>query len=328
MHSVYLNIGSNRGQRQALISAAVGRVAALYPQAVLRLSPWVESRACGYESAHGFLNIGVALDFGDSDALPQPEDMLHNLQAIERDMAPESPHRNADGSYRDRELDIDIIDFDGMVVETEELTLPHPRAEARAFVMEPMEFLCPGWHPDRVRGARRKKSIADMHRDTVAEFKLRAKTPLVMVLDNVRSLNNVGSVFRSADAFALEGVVLCGITACPPDPQIHKTALGAEESVDWRHFDSTLQAVATLRAEGYTVCSLEQVHGSVALQDVKLRDGEKIALIAGNEVNGVDPAVVDASDYCIEIPQSGTKHSLNVAVSSAVAMWQIYQQTV
>ena len=98
--------------------------------------------------------------------------------------------------------------------------------------------------------------------------------------------------------------------------------------MDWRQFDCSLQAVATLRAEGYTVCSLEQVHGAVALQDVKLRDGEKIALIAGNEVNGVDPAVVDASDYCIEIPQSGTKHSLNVAVSSAVAMWQIYQQTV
>lgn len=323
MHTIYLNIGSNRGQRRSLIEAAVGRIAILWPEAILRRSPWVESAPWGYASEHPFLNLGVALDFAD-DAMPDALEMLHALQNLEHELAPESEHRNADGSYRDREIDIDIIDYDGRVIDSPELTVPHPRAEARSFVMEPMNYLCPGWHPDRVRGGRRKKSIADMNRDTVEEFRRRSKTPLIMVLDNVRSLNNVGSIFRSADAFALTGVVLCGITACPPDAQIHKTALGAEESVDWQYFATTLQAVAHLRAQGWTIASLEQVHGSVMLGDLKMPQSKGLALVAGNEVNGVDPAVVDASDFCLEIPQSGTKHSLNVAVSSAVAMWQVY----
>lgn len=170
----------------------------------------------------------------------------------------------------------------------------------------------------------KKKSIWEMGRMSVAEFRQAKKLPVVVVLDNVRSLNNIGAIFRTCDAFAVAAVVLCGISATPPSAEIHKTALGAEESVEWLYFDTTAEAVAELRARGYVIACLEQVHGSVALDDFVPLPEAKYAIVAGNEVEGVDQAVVDAADVCIEIPQSGTKHSLNVSVSAGVALWRFY----
>lgn len=167
----------------------------------------------------------------------------------------------------------------------------------------------------------KKKSIIDLHRISPAEFRAAAKLPIAVVLDNIRSLNNIGSIFRSSDAFAVSEICLCGITACPPSPEIHKTALGAEETVAWRKFDSTLDALAALKADGYVVCTIEQCEGSIALQDFAVVPGRKYALVLGHEVYGVDQQVVDASDLCIEIPQFGTKHSLNVAVTAGILIW-------
>ena len=169
-----------------------------------------------------------------------------------------------------------------------------------------------------------KKTIWEMGRDTLEEFRAKVKMPVVVVADNVRSLNNIGSIFRTSDGFAA-AVALCGISATPPSPEIHKTALGAEESVAWRYFATTAEAVATLRAEGYTIACLELVNGSVSLADFVPAPGAKYALVVGNEVDGIDQAIVDGADLCIEIPQSGTKHSLNVAVSTSVALWEFYK---
>ena len=163
-----------------------------------------------------------------------------------------------------------------------------------------------------------------MGRDSVEEFKRKRKIPLVVVLDNVRSLNNIGSVFRTSDAFRIEQLCLCGITATPPSAEIHKTALGAEDSVEWRYFTDTMDAVADLKSRGYTVCALEQVNGSVLLDGFAPASGGKYAVIAGHEVNGVDQRVVDACDLCLEIPQEGTKHSLNVSTSAAIALFHLY----
>jgi rRNA methylases len=171
-----------------------------------------------------------------------------------------------------------------------------------------------------------KKTIFDMGRDTVEQFKARPKIPVTVVLDNVRSLNNIGSIFRTADGFACREVVLCGISATPPSPEIHKTALGAEDSVDWRYFPTTAEAVSTLRAEGYRIACLELVRESVSLADFRVEPGVAYALVVGHEVEGVDPAIVDDADLCIEIPQYGTKHSLNVAVSTAIALWEFAKQ--
>ena len=324
MRTVYLNIGSNRGNRHEFIDAAVQAIGGAWPQALLRTSPEVESAPWGYESANPFMNIGVALDFADDAEMPAPVDMLHTLQDIEKAISANSPHRNADGSYRDRDIDIDIIDYDGLILDSAELALPHPRAEARAFVMEPMQFLCPGWTPGRNALSAKKKSIADMHRDSVAAFRAKAKMPICVVLDNIRSLNNIGSIFRTADAFCISEVVLCGISATPPSAEIHKTALGAEDTVAWRYFSTTAEAVDALRAEGWTITCLEQVHGSVELQDYRPAPGAKTAVIAGNEVAGVDPQIVAMCDAYLEIPQAGTKHSLNVAVSTAIALWHLF----
>lgn len=164
-----------------------------------------------------------------------------------------------------------------------------------------------------------------MGRVSVEDFRKADKIPLCVVLDNVRSLNNIGSIFRTCDGFAAAEVVLCGISACPPSAEIHKTALGAEESVNWRYFPTTAEAVDTLRAEGCKIVCLEQVQGSVSLDTFVPEEGQRYALIAGNEVDGVDPAIVDAADIWLEIPQSGTKHSLNVAVSTALAIWEFYK---
>ena len=171
-----------------------------------------------------------------------------------------------------------------------------------------------------------KKTIWDLNRVSVEEYKSNIeKHPFVVVLDNIRSLNNVGSVFRTADAFLVEKIMLCGITATPPNTEIHKTALGAEDSVEWQYFESTIDCVNALKASGYTICCLEQVKDSVALQDFVVERGKKYAIVLGNEVNGVEQAVVDACDVCIEIPQCGTKHSLNVSVSGGIAIWHFFK---
>ena len=171
-----------------------------------------------------------------------------------------------------------------------------------------------------------KKTIWDMNRLSIDGFKSAPKMPLVLVADNVRSLNNIGSLLRTSDGFAVAEVWLCGISAVEPGPEVHKTALGAEESVDWRHCATTLDAIAALRARGYTLCCLEQVMDSVELQDYRVDPASRYAIVVGNEVDGVDPTVVDVCDVCLEIPQMGTKHSLNVSVSAAVALWHFYEQ--
>lgn len=175
--------------------------------------------------------------------------------------------------------------------------------------------------------ARAKKSMADMHRVDVEQFHRQKKMPVVVVLDNIRSLNNIGSIFRTCDGFACNAVWLCGITATPPSPQIHKTALGAEESMDWSYFPTTREAVDRLHAEGYKVLCLEQVFDSVPLQNFIPAQGQKYALVVGNEVDGVDSAIVDMCDGYIEIPMSGTKHSLNVSVATAVTLWEFYRHS-
>lgn len=171
-----------------------------------------------------------------------------------------------------------------------------------------------------------KLQIEEMNRLDVAAFKAAEKLPLIVVLDNVRSVHNVGSIFRTADAFRLAGVWLCGITATPPSVDIHKTALGAEESVDWRYFSTTSEAVDTLKAEGYVVASVEQCHRSTLLTDFELDSAQRYALVMGHEVHGVAQDVVDASDLVIEIPQMGTKHSMNVSVAAGVVMWEFVRQ--
>ena len=165
-----------------------------------------------------------------------------------------------------------------------------------------------------------------MQRITVQEFREAEKMPLVVVLDDVRSMHNVGSVFRTADTFRVAEVVLCGITGCPPHAELHKTALGAEDSVSWRHFDTALEAVNTLRAEGYTVLSIEQVEHSTKLPRFCAERGRKYAVVLGNEVKGVHQEVVDASDGCLEIPQLGTKHSLNVSVTAGIVIYDFARQ--
>jgi tRNA G18 (ribose-2'-O)-methylase SpoU len=170
-----------------------------------------------------------------------------------------------------------------------------------------------------------KLKITEMNRLTPEEFKLTKKLPLVVVLDNVRSLHNVGSVFRTGDAFLIEAVYLCGITCTPPHAEIHKTALGAENTVDWEYFNETLDAVNKLKTEGYTVFSIEQAKGSILLPDIVLDKTQKYAVVLGNEVKGVQQKVVDACDGCIEIPQYGTKHSLNVSVTSGIIIWEFYK---
>jgi tRNA G18 (ribose-2'-O)-methylase SpoU len=171
----------------------------------------------------------------------------------------------------------------------------------------------------------RKLKIEEMGRMNVEEFKASEKMPLIVVLDDVRSMYNVGSVFRTADAFRVEAIYLCGITAQPPHPEIHKTALGAEDTVAWQHFPTALEAVQTLKAKGYTVFSIEQCEGSTLLSNLNSQlptVNSKYALVLGNEVKGVHQEVVDASDGCIEIPQFGTKHSLNVSTTAGIVIWE------
>lgn len=172
----------------------------------------------------------------------------------------------------------------------------------------------------------RKLKINELNRISAEEFKRVEKLPLVVVLDNVRSLHNIGSVFRTSDAFRVERIYLCGITATPPHPEMHKTALGAEFTVDWTYVNNAVEAVENLRREGYTVYSVEQAEGSIMLEDLTLDPSGKYAVVMGNEVKGVQQEVINASDGCIEIPQYGTKHSLNVSVTAGIVIWDLFKK--
>lgn len=168
----------------------------------------------------------------------------------------------------------------------------------------------------------RKLKITELNRLTTEEFKSREKTPLIVVLDNVRSLHNVGSVFRTSDAYLVEAVYLCGITSTPPHAEIHKSALGAENSVEWKYFEETAEAINELKAKGFEVLAIEQAEGSTMLNALEINPAKKYAVVLGNEVKGVQQTVVDACDGCIEIPQYGTKHSLNVSVTAGIIIWE------
>ena len=172
----------------------------------------------------------------------------------------------------------------------------------------------------------RKVRTIEMQRLTVEEFREAEKLPLVVVLDNVRSMHNVGSVFRTADSFRVEAVFLCGITSTPPSAEIHKTALGAEDSVSWQYFPTALDAVRQLRADGYMVYGVEQVEHSTKLHRFRADMGQKYAVVFGNEVKGVHQEVVDACDGCLEIPQLGTKHSMNVSVTAGIVIYKFAEQ--
>lgn len=174
----------------------------------------------------------------------------------------------------------------------------------------------------------RKLSMDELGRKTVEEFKQASKNPVVAVLDNIRSMHNVGSVFRTADAFLVEGVVLCGYTPQPPHRDIHKTALGATETVDWIYTATTLEAVQQLKAQGYRILGIEQTVGSISLETYTPVPGEKIAVVFGNEVEGVDQEVLKQCDGCLEIPQLGMKHSLNISVAAGIVLWKLSEQRI
>jgi tRNA G18 (ribose-2'-O)-methylase SpoU len=172
----------------------------------------------------------------------------------------------------------------------------------------------------------RKLLNEELDRLEIGAFKDSVKLPVVVVLDNVRSLNNIGSVFRTSDSFRLESIMLCGITATPPHKDIHKTALGATESVDWSYHKNTLDAIHALKKDGYVIISVEQVEGAVMLESFSADPGAKYALVFGHEMRGVQQAVVDVSDICLEIPQYGTKHSLNISVAAGIVIWEVFKQ--
>lgn len=165
-----------------------------------------------------------------------------------------------------------------------------------------------------------------MNRLTAEDYKKASKIPLILVLDNVRSLHNIGSVFRTSDAFRVEKIILCGISSCPPQPEIHKTALGAEFTVEWAYEEDCLQALKALRQQGYILFAAEQTTDSISLEDLRLDSGQKYALVLGNEVKGVQQEALDLCHHCVEIPQYGTKHSLNVSVASGILVWHFFEQ--
>lgn len=181
-------------------------------------------------------------------------------------------------------------------------------------------------HTNRNDIIMRKLKITELNRISIEEFKEADKLPLVVVLDDIRSLHNIGSVFRTADAFRIECIYLCGITATPPHPEMHKTALGAEFTVDWKYVNNAVETVDNLRSEGYVVYSVEQAEGSIMLDELTLDRSKKYALVMGNEVKGVQQEVIDHSDGCIEIPQYGTKHSLNVSVTAGIVIWDLFKK--
>ena len=181
-------------------------------------------------------------------------------------------------------------------------------------------------HTNRNDIIMRKLKITELNRISIEEFKEADKLPLVVVLDDIRSLHNIGSVFRTADAFRIECIYLCGITATPPHPEMHKTALGAEFTVDWKYVNNAVETIDNLRSEGYVVYSVEQAEGSIMLDELTLDRSKKYAVVMGNEVKGVQQEVIDHSDGCIEIPQYGTKHSLNVSVTAGIVIWDLFKK--
>ena len=172
----------------------------------------------------------------------------------------------------------------------------------------------------------RKLKLDELNRASVSEFKSQDKLPVAIVLDSVRSMHNVGSIFRTADGFAVEQICLCGITGQPPHREIEKTALGATQSVNWSFYQDPLKAVQELRANGFLIIAIEQAAGSIMLNDFDPEPGKKYALIFGNEVNGVSEEVMSVIDHCIEIPQFGTKHSFNIVVSAGIVLWDFYSK--
>jgi tRNA G18 (ribose-2'-O)-methylase SpoU len=172
----------------------------------------------------------------------------------------------------------------------------------------------------------RKLENSELERKTIADFKNSDKTPLILILDDIRSLHNIGSVFRTADAFLIEKIILCGITATPPNKEIHKTALGATETVTWEHHENVLEVIENLKKESVTTLAIEQVESAIFLQDFEVEKGKKYALVFGNEVYGVAQEAVAICDGCIEIPQLGTKHSLNISVSAGIVVWDLFQK--
>ncbi|MEZ0129237.1 RNA methyltransferase [Flavobacterium sp. LBUM151] len=172
----------------------------------------------------------------------------------------------------------------------------------------------------------RKLENSELDRKSIEDFKKSEKTPLILVLDDIRSLHNIGSVFRTADAFLIEKIILCGITATPPNKEIHKTALGATETVTWEHHESVLEVIENLKKENVLTLAIEQVESAIFLQDFKVEKNQKYALIFGNEVYGVAQEAVAICDGCIEIPQLGTKHSLNISVSAGIVVWDLFQK--
>jgi tRNA G18 (ribose-2'-O)-methylase SpoU len=172
----------------------------------------------------------------------------------------------------------------------------------------------------------RKLLNKELERLTNEEFASVEKSPIIVILDNIRSLNNIGSVFRTSDAFLIEKICLCGITATPPHRDIHKTALGAEDSVAWEYHKDTIECISELKEQGYNIYSVEQAENSIMLQDFTPKEGEKFVLVFGNEVKGVQQTVVDASNACIEIPQFGTKHSFNISVTAGMVIWEGFKK--
>lgn len=172
----------------------------------------------------------------------------------------------------------------------------------------------------------KKLKMEEIERLTVTQFKESDKIPVTIVLDNIRSQHNVGSIFRTADAFRIERIHLCGITATPPNREIQKTALGATESVEWSYFSSTLGSINELKTKGYVIIAIEQAVGSIDIADIQVIKTEKTAIVFGNEVHGVSDEVMEVCDMCIEIPQFGTKHSLNVSVSAGIVIWEIFKK--
>ena len=171
-----------------------------------------------------------------------------------------------------------------------------------------------------------KLKLDELNRASVEEFKLQEKLPIVVILDNVRSLHNVGSIFRTSDGFAVEQVILCGITGQPPHREIEKTALGATQSIDWVYYKDIALAIIDLRQKGYQIIAVEQAQNSIQLNDFKIATDKKYALILGNEVNGVSDEAMALIDYCIEIPQFGTKHSFNIVVSAGIVLWDLFSK--
>ena len=172
----------------------------------------------------------------------------------------------------------------------------------------------------------RKLENSELERKSIEAFKQAKKTPLILVLDDIRSLHNIGSVFRTADAFLIEKIYLCGITATPPNKEIHKTALGATKTVIWEHYENVLTVIEKLKADDIMTLAIEQVESAVFLQNFEIQKGKKYALLFGNEVHGVSQEAVAFCDGCIEIPQLGTKHSLNIAVSAGIVVWDLFKQ--